>query len=68
MSFITTNIQKKSLENRYLGKRVRVIINDPYHPINKEGVVICIDDIGQLHGTWGSLAAIPGEDEIEVIN
>ena len=31
------------------------------------GVVEHIDDAGQLHGTWGSLAVIPELDEFEVI-
>ena len=31
------------------------------------GVVDHIDDAGQLHGTWGSLAVIPELDEFEVI-
>lgn len=30
------------------------------------GVVEHIDSKGQLHGTWGGLAVIPGVDEIEV--
>jgi hypothetical protein len=37
----------------------------------KVGKITEIDDAGQLHGTWGSLALIPGEDEfehVEVIN
>ena len=32
----------------------------------RSGVVEHIDSIGQLHGTWGGLAVIPGVDEIEV--
>ena len=32
-----------------------------------EGVVEHIDDIGQLHGTWGGLAVIPDEDDFQVI-
>ena len=32
----------------------------------RAGVVEHIDSIGQLHGTWGGLAVIPGVDEIEV--
>lgn len=32
------------------------------HYTGKEGTVESIDDIGQLHGTWGSLALIPGTD------
>lgn len=33
----------------------------------KVGVVTYIDDIGQLHGTWGGLTVIPQTDRIEVI-
>ena len=33
----------------------------------KEGVIEFIDDSGQLHGTWGGLAVIPGLDVFEVI-
>ena len=31
------------------------------------GVVDYIDDAGQLHGTWGSLAVIPDLDIFEII-
>ena len=33
----------------------------------REGTVEHIDSIGQLHGTWGGLAIIPGVDEYEII-
>lgn len=33
----------------------------------KEGIVELIDDNGQLHGTWGGLAVIPGLDVYEII-
>lgn len=33
----------------------------------KEGVVTKIDDAGQLHGTWGGLAVIPGVDNFTII-
>lgn len=33
----------------------------------RSGVVEHIDSIGQLHGTWGGLAVIPGVDEIEIM-
>ena len=36
--------------------------------IGHEGKVECIDSIGQLHGSRGGLALIPGEDEYVVIN
>ena len=32
----------------------------------KSGVVTHIDDLGQLHGTWGGCAIIPNVDEFEV--
>lgn len=32
----------------------------------KTGTVEHIDSIGQLHGTWGGLALIPGVDEYEI--
>lgn len=33
----------------------------------KTGRVTVVDSIGQLHGTWGGLAVIPGEDEYEIV-
>lgn len=42
------------------------IVVDSY--IGREGVVQFIDSIGQLHGTWGGLAIIPGTDKFKVIN
>lgn len=32
----------------------------------RTGTVEHIDSIGQLHGTWGGLALIPGVDEYEI--
>ena len=33
----------------------------------REGQITRIDSMGQLHGTWGGLAVIPGEDEAEIL-
>lgn len=33
----------------------------------REGIVTHIDDMNQIHGTWGGLALIPGEDTWVVI-
>lgn len=33
----------------------------------RTGIVEHVDSIGQLHGTWGGLAVIPGVDRFEVI-
>ena len=38
------------------------------HYTGRTGVVEHIDDIGQLHGTWGGLAVIPSEDKFKVID
>lgn len=59
-------VNKQELEKTYLGKRVHVIINDPYHLVDAWGEVNHVDDAGQLHGTWGGLAAIPGVDYISL--
>ena len=33
----------------------------------REGVVKSIDDAGQLHGSWGSLAVVPSTDIFTII-
>ncbi|MCQ2219766.1 MAG: DUF4314 domain-containing protein [Prevotella sp.] len=53
-----------------VGDRIKIVrLEDPYNHsyAGREGVVQHIDSMGQLHGTWGDLAVIPGEDIIEVI-
>ena len=35
--------------------------------VRREGVVEFIDSMDQIHGTWGGLALIPGEDDFIVI-
>lgn len=32
----------------------------------KMGIVTHIDSLGQLHGTWGALAILPGQDDYEI--
>ena len=34
--------------------------------VGKVGTIEHIDDMGQLHGTWGSLAVIPEVDTFEI--
>ena len=41
------------------------LLNNEYD--GKEGYVTGIDDMGLLHGTWGSFAVIPEEDEFIVL-
>lgn len=51
-----------------VGDHVRIIcmLNEPEYD-GKTGVVIHIDDAGQIHGTWGGCAIIPEVDEFEII-
>ena len=53
------------------GDRIRITkLDDPYTPesyVGKEGTVEYIDDAGQLHGSWGGLAVIPGVDDFIII-
>lgn len=65
--YILSREEVQSLRERYEGKQVHVIINDPYRFVDEIGTVTKVDDAGQLHGTWGGLAAIPGEDVIQLV-
>ncbi len=55
------------------GTRIRLQqMNDPYAPVppGTEGIVDCVDDIGQIHMKWDNgrtLALIPGEDSFTKI-
>ena len=52
-----------------IGQKIRIInMTDEPRYAGREGNITSIDDIGQLHGTWGGLAVIPGEDSFEVID
>lgn len=44
-------------------------LDDPYDPTypGRIGTVTKIDDMGQLHGTWGGIAVIPQIDEFEIL-
>ena len=46
-----------------VGMKIRIIdmAGEPQYS-GKEGVIQFIDSMGQIHGTWGGLAVIPGED------
>ena len=51
-----------------IGEKIKIISMSGEPDYNgKIGIVESIDDIGQIHGTWGSLALIPGVDEYEII-
>lgn len=45
---------------------ISIMVGEPQYT-DKVGTVTHIDDIGQIHGTWGGCALIPNEDEFEII-
>lgn len=52
------------------GDNLRILkLDDPYDKSysGREGTVTHIDDLGQIHGTWGGLALIPQEDKYILI-
>lgn len=63
-------MSKQSYMGVNVGDTIRITkLDDNYdnsYP-GREGVVESIDDMGQLHGTWGGLAVIPEVDEYEII-
>lgn len=52
-----------------VGQKIRIIsMDDPFIDYaGRTGTITHIDDLGQLHGTWGGCAVIPGVDKFEVI-
>ena len=51
-----------------IGNKIRIIYMDGEPQYwGKEGIVKKIDDAGQIHGSWGGCALIPGVDSFEVI-
>lgn len=52
-----------------VGDTIKIIYMDGEpHYSSKVGIVEHIDDIGQIHGSWGGCALIPGVDEFEIVN
>ena len=52
-----------------VGDKIKILdMKDEPQYEGREGVITHIDGIGQLHGTWGSLAVIPYTDRFKVIN
>ena len=43
------------------------IVDDAEDYFGRVGYITHIDDIGQLHGTWGSLALVPDLDNFIVV-
>ena len=54
--------------NVKVGDKIRIVYMNGEPQYNgKVGIVQIIDGIGQIHGTWGGCALIPGTDEFEII-
>lgn len=51
-----------------VGDKIRIdyMQGEPQYS-GREGIVRSIDDMGQIHGSWGGLAVIPGSDSFTVI-
>jgi hypothetical protein len=58
----------EELRQTYVGKTVKIINmkGEPQYS-GKTGVVKSVDDIGQLHGSWGGCAIQPENDTFEII-
>lgn len=56
------------MKDSLIGKTIEIIYMDgePQYS-GATGVVRSIDDMGQIHGTWGGCAIIPGTDSYRVI-
>lgn len=51
-----------------VGMKIRIdYMNGEPNYNGKIGVIRSIDDLGQLHGSWGGLAVIPGTDEFTIL-
>ena len=51
-----------------VGDKIKIIYmeGEPQYS-GKTGIVELIDDIGQIHGTWGGCALIPNVDKFEIV-
>ena len=56
------------MEELNIGDRVKIInmVNEPEYA-GREGIVVHIDDLNQVHGTWGGCAIVPEIDEYIVL-
>lgn len=57
-----------ALRKKYLGKTIKILdMKGEMCYNNKCGVVTHVDDIGQLHGTWGGCAVLPELDSFVIV-
>lgn len=59
---------RKTEFEHYVGKKIRIVNmeGEPRYS-GKEGIVKSVDDMGQLHGSWGGCAIQPDNDDFEII-
>lgn len=51
-----------------VGDKIKILSMDGENDYSdRVGIVECIDDIGQIHGTWGGCALIPNVDKFVII-
>ena len=51
-----------------VGDKIRIVyVDGESEYLGKVGIVEHIDDIGQIHGSWGRCALIAGVDQYEVV-
>ncbi len=57
------------MRNVKVGDTIRIIhmVDEPKYT-DKIGTVEYIDDVNQIHGTWGGCAIIPEIDSFEILN
>lgn len=56
------------MKHHLIGKLITIIyMEGEPHYTGRSGIVNHVDDIGQLHGTWGGLAINPMIDKYVVI-
>ena len=58
----------EELRKTLVGATIRIVAmeGEPRYT-DRVGVVKSVDDIGQIHGTWGGCALIPNVDEFQKI-
>ena len=51
-----------------VGDKIEIIYmsGEPQYT-GRTGEITHIDDMGQIHGTWGGCALIPGEDSYRIV-
>ena len=51
-----------------VGDKIKIIFMDGEPSYSEKiGIAEHIDNIGQIHGSWGGCAPIPGVDQFEVV-